>query len=225
MLITFLRTALLYIVLIVTIRLMGKRQLGEMEPAEFVVTMITANLAAIPMQDTGIPLMSGLIPILVVLGAELIFAVLTLRSIRLRRLLCGKPVILIDNGRIVERNLRRTRVNLDELIMHLRQKDIFDLSVVKFAILETNGQISTLLYAKDQPAAAKDAGIKVQDGELPTTIVCAGRLLRCNLDLTTHNEKWLEKELKKRNCTLKDTLLLTVDASNSVYFVRKEDSE
>lgn len=158
MLISFLRTVVLYLLLIVTVRLMGKRQIGEMEPAEFVVTMLLANLAAIPMQDSAIPLLSGLVPILVILGLELILAAVSLQSIRMRRLLCGKPVILMQNGKILERNLQRTRVNLDELTMHLREKGIFDLSTVKFAILETNGQLSTLLYAKEQPASARDAG-------------------------------------------------------------------
>ena len=113
MLISFLRTVVLYLLLIVTVRLMGKRQIGEMEPAEFVVTMLLANLAAIPMQDSAIPLLSGLVPILVILGLELILAAVSLRSIRMRRLLCGKPVILMQNGKILERNLQRTRVNLD----------------------------------------------------------------------------------------------------------------
>ena len=115
MLISFLRTVVLYLLLIVTVRLMGKRQIGEMEPAEFVVTMLLANLAAIPMQDSAIPLLSGLVPILVILGLELILAAVSLQSIRMRRLLCGKPVILMQNGKILERNLQRTRVNLDEL--------------------------------------------------------------------------------------------------------------
>ena len=162
MLISFLRTVVLYLLLIVTVRLMGKRQIGEMEPAEFVVTMLLANLAAIPMQDSAIPLLSGLVPILVILGLELILAAVSLQSIRMRRLLCGKPVILMQNGKILERNLQRTRVNLDELTMHLREKGIFDLSTVKFAILETNGQLSTLLYAKEQPASARDAGIRAE---------------------------------------------------------------
>ena len=119
MLISFLRTVVLYLLLIVTVRLMGKRQIGEMEPAEFVVTMLLANLAAIPMQDSAIPLLSGLVPILVILGLELILAAVSLQSIRMRRLLCGKPVILMQDGKILERNLQRTRVNLDELTMQL----------------------------------------------------------------------------------------------------------
>ena len=188
-----------------------------------VPALLLANLAAIPMQDSAIPLLSGLVPILVILGLELILAAVSLRSIRMRRLLCGKPVILMQNGKILERNLQRTRVNLDELTMHLREKGIFDLSTVKFAILETNGQLSTLLYAKEQPASARDAGIRVRETELPVTIISAGRILAENLHLAGRDGGWLEAELKRRSLTAEQVLLLTVDAAGTVYLVRKED--
>lgn len=223
MLISFLRTLLLYIVLVSTIRLMGKRQIGEMEPAEFVVAMLIANLASIPMQDSAIPLLSGVVPILVVLGVELLLSALSLYSIRLRRLLCGKPVILIENGKIIERNLRRTRVNLDELTMHLREKNIFDLTTVKYAILETNGQVSTLLYAKDAPANARDAGIRARENTLPVTLVSAGKLLRDNLPHAKKDLPWLESVLRQHNVSLKDVFLLTVDELGRVYLIRRED--
>lgn len=222
MLISFLRTVFLYIILILTIRLMGKRQIGEMEPSEFVVTMLLANLAAVPMQDNAIPLSSGLVPILTVLGIELILSVLTLCSIRARKLFCGKPVILIADGQILSENIRKTRVNLDEVTEHLREKDIFDLSTVKYAILETNGQISTMLYAKDRPANAKDASIQVKDSELPYTIVTLGRVLQENLALCSRDEHWLHGQLQQRNCPLQDVVLMTVDRSGNVYFARKE---
>lgn len=223
MLIAMLRTLLLYLVLVLTVRLMGKRQIGEMEPAEFVVTMLIANLAAIPMQDTAIPLFTGLIPILTILGMELVLAVLTLKSIRVRRLFCGKPVILMENGKILERNLKKTRVNLDELTMHLREKDIFDLTSVKYAILETNGQLSTLLHTKNRPASAKNAGIKVEEAQLPVTLVSSGKLLPENLDMAGRSRAWLDEELKKRNCSVRQALLMTVDSGGKVYLVRRED--
>ena len=124
MILSYIRTVILYLILILVIRLMGKRQIGEMEPAEFVVTMLVANLAAIPMQDAGIPLLTGLIPILTVLGVELVLSWLMLCSGPLRRLFCGKPVLLIDDGRLLQGNLRLTRVTLDELFGKLREKDI-----------------------------------------------------------------------------------------------------
>ena len=121
MILSYIRTILLYLVLIFSVRLMGKRQIGQMEASEFVVTMVVANLASFPLQEDGIPLWSGVVPILTVLGAELGLSCLSMRSIRLRRLLCGKPVILIENGRILQDNLRATRVTLDELTGHLRE--------------------------------------------------------------------------------------------------------
>ena len=145
MLISFLRTIILYLLLIASIRLMGKRQLGEMEPTEFVVTMLVANLAAVPMQESGIPLLAGAVPILVVLAMELLLSVLSYHSIRFRRLVCGKPVILIENGKLIQRNLQKTRVTPDELTEYLRLQGVVDLSQVKYAILETSGNVSVLL--------------------------------------------------------------------------------
>ena len=223
MILSYIRTVILYLVLILVIRLMGKRQIGEMEPAEFVVTMLVANLAAIPMQDAGIPLLTGLIPILTVLGVELVLSWLMLCSGPLRRLFCGKPVLLIDNGRLLQGNLRLTRVTLDELMEELRLKGVTDLNTVRYAILETNGQLSTLLYAKDQPASARDAGQKVQEVELPITVISDGKLLSTNLAKTGKDENWVNAELRKRNCTQKDTLLLTVDSAGKVFFVRKKE--
>ena len=163
MLLSYLRTICLYLVLILVVRLMGKRQIGEMEPAEFVVTMLIANLAAIPMQDSGIPLLSGLVPILTVLGVQLILAVASMRFISFRRLLCGKPVILIREGTIDQTNLRRARITLDELTEHLREREVLDLGQVQYAILETNGQISVFPYPQYKPASAKDAGLRVPE--------------------------------------------------------------
>ena len=117
------RTVLFHAILIVTVRLLGKRQIGEMEPSEFVVTMLLANLATIPMEEPDRSILHGIVPIGLVIAAEMLMALLMFRSIRVRRLLCGKPVILIENGRILEKNLRQTHVNLDELTMHLRHGD------------------------------------------------------------------------------------------------------
>ena len=222
MLLSYVRTVILYLVLIVVIRLMGKRQVGQLEPSEFVVTMLVANLASIPMQDGGIPLYSGLVPILTVLGLELILSGLMLRSIPLRRLLCGKPVILIDNGRILQNNLRRTRITLDELTGHLREKDVLEVRAVQYAILETNGNISVFPYPKEQPASARDAGIEVKPLDLPVTLVGDGYLYRENLPAAGKDEAWVRKKLEEKNATLSDTWLLTVNRSDRVFFIRKE---
>ena len=222
MLLSYVRTILLYLVLIAAIRLMGKRQVGQMEPSEFVVTILVANLASIPMEDGGVPLHTGIVPILTVLGLELILSGLVLRSVKLRRLLCGKPVILIDNGRIRQNNLRRTRITLDELTGQLREKDILEVSTVQYAILETNGNISVFPYPKEQPAPAKEAGVEVKRRYLPVTVIGDGYLYRENLALLGKDENWVRKVLREKDATLQDTWLLTVDQGARVYFVKKE---
>lgn len=221
MLLSYARTVVLYLVLVLVVRIMGKRQIGEMEPMEFVVTMLVANLAAIPMQDGGIPLFSGLVPILTVLGAELILSWATMLSVPLRRLLCGKPVILIENGKILQENLRCTRVTLDELTGHLREKDILDVSAVQFAILETNGNLSVFPYPKERPAAAVDAGIQTRKQYLPVTVIEDGYLSRENLRRAGKDEGWVNRVLRERGATRKSTLLLTVDASDKINWIGK----
>ena len=222
MILSYIRTIILYLILIAVIRLLGKRQIGEMEPSEFVVTMLVANLAAIPMQDGGIPLFSGLVPILTVLGIELVLSVLSMRSIRLRRLLCGKPVILIENGRIIQENLRKTRVTLDELTGHLREKDVLEIQAVQYAILETNGNLSVFPYPKEMPATAKDAGIQVKDRYLPVTIIEDGYLSRENLKQAGKDEDWVREVLGQYRACVANTWLLTVDKADHVYWLGKE---
>ena len=222
MILSYFRTLFLYLVLIFAVRLMGKRQIGEMEPAEFVVTMLVANLAAIPMQDGAIPLYSGLVPILTVLGMELVLSGLILRSGRLRQLLCGKPVILIDNGKILQENLKSARINLDEPTGQLRAKDVLDIRTVQFAILETSGDLSVFPYPKEKPASAKDAGVQATGQHLPVTVVEDGYLSRENLERAKKDEKWLEKVLSQHNCGIQDTFLLTVDESGQVVWLGKE---
>ena len=146
MLILFARTVFLYLVLIAVIRFLGKRQLGQMEPAEVVVTMVIADLASISMQDEHVPILSSIIPIGAVFLLELLLSELSMRSVKLRKLLCGKPVILIENGRFLQNNMRRTRVTLDELTSQLREKDVMDIATVQYAILETGGNLSVFLF-------------------------------------------------------------------------------
>ena len=222
MILSYLRTIVLYLVLIFSVRLMGKRQIGQMEASEFVVTMLVANLAAIPMQDGAIPLYSGLVPILTVLGTELVLSGLILHSVMMRRFFCGKPVILIDNGKILPENLRRTRVTLDELTGHLRQKDVMDITTVQYAILETNGELSVFPFSRFCPAVAEDAGIETQDSLLPLTIVEDGYVCRENLRKAGKNDVWLRKTLDQHHAGPEETLLLTVDRQNNVVWIGKE---
>lgn len=224
MLLSYIRSIILYLILIATIRLMGKRQIGQMEASEFVVTMLVANLASIPMQDGGIPLLSGIVPILTVLGAELLLSALCLKSVWLRKLLCGKPVILIENGRIIRENLNRTRVTLDELSGHLREKDVLDPRAVQYAILETNGNLSVFPYPKERPATAAEAGISTKKQHLPITIISDGHLLPKNLAFAGKNEAWLQRVLRHHNTSIADTWLLTVDDGDQILWYPMEES-
>ena len=221
MILSYFRTLILYLVLILVIRLMGKRQIGEMEPAEFVVTMLVANLAAIPMQDGGIPLYSGLVPILTVLGLELVLSWLTLRSQGFRRILCGKPVILIENGRILQQQLRQTRITMDELMGHLREKDVLSPRHVQYAILETNGTLSVFPYPEHMPPSAREAGVQVKPAWLPVTIIEDGVLLGENLRLSGKDEAWVGETLKQHDARVEDTFLLALEGQQ-VLFIGKE---
>ncbi len=223
MITTYLRTLVLYTLLIAVVRFMGKRQIGQMEPSEFVVAMLIADLIAIPMQNGGIALYYGIMPVLTVLGLELLLSGLSMKSLRIRRLLCGKPVILIENGRLLQRNLRRTGVTLDELTSHLREKDVLDLGSVQYAILETNGNLSVFPYPKEKPASARDAGIMVRQQFLPITIIEDGFLLRSNLAPAKKDEAWVEKVLTQHGASVKSTWLLTVDRANRIVFIPKEE--
>ena len=225
MILSYLRTIFLYLVLIFSVRLMGKRQIGQMEASEFVVTMLVANLASIPMQDSAIPLYSGLVPILTVLGTELVLSGLIMGSVVLRRVICGKPVILIDNGKILQENLRRTRVTLDELSGHLREKDVLDIRSVQYAILETDGNLSVFPYPKDRPASAKEAGIHPKKQFLPITIIEDGYFSEENLQKAGKDARWLSRVLQEHGSDARNTFLLTVDAGDKVLWIGKEQGK
>ena len=222
MILSFVRTILLYLLLIGSVRLMGKRQLGQLEASELVVAMLVADLAAIPLQDGGTPLYAGVVPILTVLSAELILSCLAMKSVGLRRLLCGKPVILIENGRILQGNLRSTRITMDELSSKLREKDILDIRTVQFAILETNGNLSVFPFPKYAPATAKDAGVQASEQFLPVSIIEDGCLYRQNLRLAGKDEIWLRNTLGEYRATVAGTWLLTVDKADHVYWLGEE---
>ena len=222
MLSSIVRSVIVYLVLIAAVRLMGKRQIGQLEPSEFVMTMLVANLASIPMENPDIPLSAGILPIATVLILEILLSILSLHSIPIRRFLCGKPVILIENGRILRDNLRKSRITLDELTSHLRQKDVLDPRSVQFAILETDGNLSVFPYPKDRPASASEAGIRTGEQHLPITLVSDGRIVRNNLALAKKDTNWIHRILSQRQATVADTLLLMVDKRDHIIFYRKE---
>ena len=218
----FLRTLVMYVTLIAGVRLLGKRQIGQLEPSELVVAMLVADLAAIPLQEEAVSLLSGLIPMATVLLLEFGVSMLCLRSVRLRRLLCGKPVILISNGEVLQENLRRTRITMDELTGMLREKDMLELEEVQYAILETNGNLSVFPFPASQPPSARASGIRVKRQFLPVTVIADGWLYRENLALAGKDEAWLNEVLQQKNATVRETWLLTVDAGDHIFFVARE---
>ena len=223
MVIAFLRTIVLYLLIIAGIRLMGKRQVGELEPSELVLALIIADLAAVPMQDFGIPLLSGVIPILTLLCITMLLSVLTMKSVRFRALVCGRPSIIVENGGICQAEMRKNRFTVDELMEELRMKGVTDLSTVKYAILETNGQLSVLPFANQLPATAQQMGLAPDDVDLPVVIINDGRIIHRNLKLRGLNEEWLNKRLAEHRVKrTQDVYLLTVDGCNRVYFAAKE---
>lgn len=225
MIIAVIRTIILYLLIILGIRLLGKRQIGELEPSELVLSLIIADLAAVPMQDFGIPLLMGLIPILTLLCLSAILSGLTVRSIRFRALLCSRPSIVVQDGKVLSRELNKNRFTVDELMEELRMAGITDLSSVKYAVLETTGRISVLPYVQDQPVTPRAMGIKPREGGLPITIISDGRVLRRNLRARNLSQSWLDQELASRGMkSPREVFLLTVDEGGKVYFSPKEDT-
>ena len=224
MILAYVRTIILYLLLMLSVRLMGKRQIGQMEASEFVVAMLIADLAAVPMQDGSIPLFSGAVPLLTVLALEVVMSFFVMKSIRFRKFLCGKPVILIDNGKVMQENLRSTRITMDELTSHLRQKDVLTIGDVQYAILETDGNLSVFPYASRQPAAAEEAKVKVKRRSLPVTVINDGVLSRQDLTRAGKDMVWLRNTLGKHKARQDNTLLLTVDEEDNVVWIGKSES-
>ena len=223
----FIRTIILYLILIAGLRLSGKRQIGELEPIELVLTMLLSDLASVPMQDFGIPLLNGIVPILTLLSLSALLSYCSLRSIRFRSLVCGTPAIIIRDGRLQQDVMRHNRLTLDELLEELRTQGISDLNDVKYAILETSGQLSVLLRSDRQPITPAQLGQAVADDVyLPTVIINDGRLLRKNLKLAGLNENWLSKQLQSHKVrSPQEVFFLSVDQDGGVICLPKEDKK
>ena len=199
------RTITLYILIIAGIRLMGKRQVGELEPSELVLSLIIADLAAVPMQDFGIPLLTGVVPILALLAMTMILSVLTMKSIRFRALLCGRPSVVIRRGEIDQGEMRRNRLTVDD------------------AILETNGQLSVLPRAAEKPPTLGQLGLEAQESGLPLVLISDGRLLERNLRVRGYDGHWLDKQLEQRGLKRwEEVFLMTVDEQGQIYLAPRE---
>lgn len=217
------RTLILYTFVVVILRLMGKRQIAQLQPFELVIILMISELAAVPSQDLGIPLANGIIPILVLLVAEEFLSYITLKNDKVRGLVCGKPTIVINKGKINENELRRMRYNLSDLLEQLRAKDAPNIKDIEYAILETNGDLSVILKSDKRPLIPQDMKIKPPYEGLPYTLISDGRLYPDDLKKANVDRNWLEKELKKANIgQIKDVFLATVDSSKNLFVQRKE---
>ena len=223
----FFRTIILYFILMVGLRLMGKRQIGELEPSELVLTLIISDLAAVPMQDFGIPLVNGVFPIITLLCLSLLLSFFSLKSIRFRGLVCGHPTIIIRDGKILQENMARNRFTVDELFEQLRTQGYSDLASVKYAVLETSGQISILPYTNASPITPQVISQPVQDNvTLPVLLINDGHIMSDNLTASGYDSTWLNSQLKSHRLTSpRQVFLMTVDEAGSVVCVPKEASE
>jgi uncharacterized membrane protein YcaP (DUF421 family) len=222
--VSFVRTIIIFVLLVVSLRIMGKRQLGELEPIELVVAVLISNLAAQPLQDIGIPLLYGIVPVLTLLACQVIISGITVKYNRIRRIVCGKPSILIDNGKIVQSEMRKNRISLDELYVELRSKDVTDIKTVKHAILETDGTLNVLLYSDFSPVTPSQLGLTVQDAGLPVSVISDGRIMSDNLKILGLDNSWLKDELSRRCIkSATEVYLMTVDGEGAIYLVRKEE--
>lgn len=222
----FFRTVILYILLMVGLRLLGKRQIADMEPSELVLTLIISDLAVVPMQDYGIPMINGVLPIITLLCLSMLLSFFNLKSIRFRALICGTPAVIIQNGVVNQKNMAKNRLTLDELFEQLRSQGFTDLNAVKYAVLETNGQLSILPYTKEAPITPLAADLAVKDRvTLPILVINDGHVMEDNLLASGHDKKWLTKQLSKRKLkSPREVFLMTVDEENTVICVAKEET-
>ena len=225
MFVVLIRTLVLYLFIVFGIRLLGKRQVGELEPAELTLALIIADLAAVPMQDNGIPLLAGLIPIIVLLCVATVLSVLSARFIRFRSLLCGRPSVVVENGVILESELRKNRLTVDELMEEMRLKGYTDFREIKLAVLETGGQLSVLPYSAQRPVTAQQMDISTEEPGLPVIVISDGRVLGDNLTKRGYEPVWLEKQLHAHGLrSPRQVFLLTVDERGRTYCVPKGDA-
>ena len=222
MITALLRTVILYFLIMTGLRLMGKRQIGELEPSELVLTMMISDLATVPMQDFGIPLLAGVIPILTLLSLSMLLSQLSLLSLRFRELMCGTPSILIRNGKLQQDAMRKNRYTLDELLEQLRGQGYVSVDEVRWAVLENSGQLSILPWARQRPPTAEELGLTPEEDELPFILINDGRIVRRNLARSGRNEAWLQKELRRTGHSAGEIFLLTVDGSGKGLCIPKE---
>ena len=220
---TIVRTFILYIFVTLSIRIMGKRQIGDMQPNDLVISLLISEIAAMPLQDITQPLIFGIGAIFVLVILEIVMSVLSMKSIKIRRLMNGKSVVVIKNGVIDQQAMKSVRVTVIDLIEMLRGQNVFDISTVAFAVLEVNGDLSVLLKSSEQPATAKD--VKADNGEafLPLPVITDGKILDDSLTALQMNAKELNPILKAHKVSAENVFLMTLDRKGNVNLVKRSN--
>jgi len=216
------RTLILYALVVVALRLMGKREVGQLQPFELVVLLMISDLAVIPSESVGIPLLSGIVPILVLLSASLTLAWISLKSEKARDIICGRPSVLIERGKIIEKELKENCYNITDLLEELRIRNVPNIADVEFAILENNGQLSVIPKSQKRPTIPTDFNITTPYEGLPLTLIMDGKLNSKNLQHSNKDLNWLKNELKKQTIDqIEDVLLASLDSSGTLYVQAK----
>lgn len=222
MTISVIRTLILYVLILIMVRLMGKRQISDLQTSELVVTLLISNIAVIPMQDTSLPLLSGVVPILLLVGSEILISFLMLKNYRFRQLICGKPQIVISNGVIDQKKMRELRISTEDLGEQLRQEGVFAISDVKYAIIETNGKLSVLKKALKDSVTAEQMNISNPTAGFEVVIISDGEIAKSSMEFCGLDKEWVEKTLRKNQIGLKDVFIMTVTADHKYNIIKRE---
>lgn len=223
MLVNFFRAIILYIIVLIVMRLMGKREIGELQPFELAISIMIADLASIPMTETGIPLSNGIIPILGLLVMHLIISMLNLKSNIAREIICGKPRILIYRGKIDEKALKKERFSINELEEKLRSKDIMNFGDVEFAILETSGEITVVQKPNKRNSIPEDFGISPEYEGISYDLIVDGKPMKDNLQKIGKNYEWLRKQVQKFDAKPEEVFIATIDGKGQFFCQKKEN--
>ncbi len=224
MAVSLIRTIILYILVVFAIKLMGKRQISDLQTSELVITILISNIAAIPMQNTQQPLLTGVVPIGILVCCEIFVSYLMLKNTKIRQLICGKPVIIINDGKIQQGSLKYLRLSIEDLFEQLRQLDIFSLEDVSFAIMETNGQMSVLKKSEKQPPDSATLGIPVPKSTIEAVIVSDGNICDFSLSLCNLSRDWLKKTLQEKNINIQDIFIMTANKSKKFNIIKKGEN-
>ena len=222
MLIVFLRSIVLYIIVLIVMRLMGKREIGQLQPFELAISIMIADLASIPMTDTGVPISNGIIPILGLLVMHLVISVVNLKSIKVREIICGKPRILIYRGKIDEKALKKERFTINELEERLRGNNVVNLGDVEYAILETSGNITVIQKPEKRNTIPEDFNIVPDYEGISYDLVVDGKIMDENLRKLGKNYQWLKKQVEKFNIMPEEALVVTIDGKGQIFCQEKE---